>query len=169
MCLKHTSDQSYMTIPGLFENTRQSDYEWHSVIEAKYYSLKFNSVQQKGKKAIDVSKYKAVIDSGTSLLVGPKSIVEEWTTGITVKQNCKGVESLPDLTLTIGGIDYVLTQEDYVVRLDNNGVTECTLGIEGANFGPFYDYFIIGDVFMRAYPTHFDPTNNKVGFLRQSC
>jgi len=62
-----------------------------------------------------MSAYYAVIDSGTSIIVGPERLVNELIDGITVKRTCKGIEDLPDITFTIDGIDYVLTYNDYVV------------------------------------------------------
>jgi hypothetical protein len=62
-----------------------------------------------------MSEYKAVIDSGTSVIVGPTKLIDELTTGITVHRLCKGIEDLPDITFTIDSTDYVLTYKDYVV------------------------------------------------------
>jgi len=39
MCLKDTNEDSYMTIPGLFPDTVESDYNFHPVVEKKYYSV----------------------------------------------------------------------------------------------------------------------------------
>lgn len=41
------------------------------------------------------------------------------------------------------------------------------MGLMGAQFPEGFDYMIIGDVFMRAYPSFFDKDNNRVGFLRK--
>jgi hypothetical protein len=38
--------------------------------------------------------------------------------GITVNDDCSGVESLPNLTWTIDGIDYVMTPNDYVLSVE---------------------------------------------------
>jgi len=121
-------------------------------------------MQQAGKDVIDMSRYYAVIDSGTSVIVGPTKLVDELTADIKVKRTCKGIEDLPDVTFTIDGIDYVLTQEDYVVKVESDGITECILGIMGSTFPPTFNYFIFGDVFMRKYYTYFDGNNNRVGF-----
>jgi hypothetical protein len=77
---------------------------------------------------------------------------------------CKDIETLPDITFTIDGMDYVMTYKDYVIQVDNHGITECILGIMGAVFPPNFKYFILGDSFMRKYYTYFDKNNDRVGF-----
>lgn len=62
------------------------------------------------------------------------------------------------------GIDYVLTYNDYVVKVESDGITECINGVMGSTFPPTFKYFILGDVFMRKYYTYFDKNNNRVGF-----
>jgi len=62
-----------------------------------------------------MAKYYAVIDSGTSILVGPTKLVNDLIDGITVKKTCKGIEDLPDVTFTLDNIDYTLTYNDYVL------------------------------------------------------
>jgi hypothetical protein len=34
----------------------------------------------------------------------------------------------------------------------------------GSEFPPTFNYFILGDVFMRKYYTYFDENTNRVGF-----
>merc|ERR1712054_565289 len=113
-----------------------------------------------GTKNIDASKYKAVIDSGTSLLVGPKEIVSPLIEGISVSSDCSNLDSNPDLTFTIDSTDYVLTPQDYVLQVEG----QCLLGIESMAFPAGFDYFILGDVFMRKYPTYFNLNDNTVSF-----
>jgi len=158
------TEKSYMTIPGYDEEAMNGEFQFHNVAEQKYYSLQFTSVQQAKKAKIDMSKYFAVIDSGTSILVGPERIVNELIDGIDVKRTCKGVESLPDITFTIDNVDYVLTADDYVVKITDMGITECMMGVMGSAFPPSFNYFILGDVFMRKYYSFFDKENNRVGF-----
>jgi len=42
------------------------------------------------------------------------------------------------------------------------------LGIQGQNFGSGFDYFILGDVFMRKYASYFNLNDNTVSFMYQS-
>jgi cathepsin D len=111
-----------------------------------------------------MSDYYAVIDSGTSIIVGSEKLIKELTDGIEVKRTCKGIESLPDITFTIDNQDYTLTYNDYVLKVTEMGITECMLAIMGSAFPPSFNYFILGDTFMRKYYTFFDKENNRVGF-----
>jgi hypothetical protein len=82
------------------------------------------------------------------------------TEGIKVHRLCKDIETLPDITFTIDNIDYVLTYKDYVLSVTSDDITECVLGIMGSVFPPTFNYFILGDNFMRKYYTYFDKNNN---------
>jgi len=156
--LHDTSAQSYMVIPGM-DSENYTTVQSHKVVEEKYWALKLDSVT-KGTKKIDASKYKAVIDSGTSLLVGPKAIVSELIDGVSVKQDCSNLSTLPNITWTIDGQDYELTSKDYVLQIQG----ECLLGIQAMDMPAGFNYIILGDVFMRKYPSYFNLNDNTVSF-----
>merc|ERR1719218_45922 len=100
-------DESYMVVPGM-DSENYAAIDTHKVVEEKYWALQLDQVAQ-GSKKIDASKYKAVIDSGTSLLVGPKDLVTPLIDGISVKSDCSNLDSLPDMTFTIDETPYTLT------------------------------------------------------------
>jgi len=135
----------------------------HPVVEQKYWALALKSVAQ-GTKVIDASKYKAVIDSGTSLLVGPKELVDPLIQGIRVRKDCSNVKNLPTMSFTIDSQTYTLEPSDYVLSITQSGVTECLLGVQSMDFPAGFNYFIMGDVFMRKYPTYFNLNDNTVSF-----
>lgn len=161
--LKDTSEESYMIIPGM-DSENFSTIDTHKVVEEKYWALQLDSIAQ-GDKKIDASKYKAVIDSGTSLMVGPKEIIDPLIEGIKVSKTCVGLRTLPDMHFVIDGTDYVLTPDDYVLKITQSGVTECLLGVESMEFPEGFNYFIMGDVFMRKYPSYFNLNDNTVSFM----
>jgi len=155
---------SYMTVPGYESEKMLSEMQFHNVVEKKYWSLNFTSMQQVGKDKIDMSRYNAVIDSGTSVIVGPQKLIDELSVDIKVHRMCKGIEELPDIVFTLDNIDYTLTYKDYVISVESDGITECISGLMGAEFPPTFNYFILGDAFMRKYYSYFDLNNNRVGF-----
>lgn len=109
----------------------------------------------------------AIVDSGTSLLVGPQSAVDAIIANCsTCRTNFEGEimvscdEVLPDLTVRLGGIDYVLNGPDYV--LDDEGT--CLMLLMSINLEGTGVDWILGDVFMRKYYSTFDYQNQRVGF-----
>ena len=159
--LHNNPDESYMMIPG-YDSQMLETIETHKVVEQKYWALNLASMQQAGKAVIPGAGTKAVIDSGTSLLVGPKAIVDPLISGITVKKDCSNLSSLPNLTFTIDSTPYVLTPQDYSLNVEGS----CMLGIQSMDFPAGFNYFILGDVFMRKYPSYFSRDANTVSFLR---
>ena len=147
-----------MVIPGM-DTENYETIQKHKVVEEKYWALKLDSVAQ-GTTKIDASKYKAVIDSGTSLLVGPSDIIGEIIKGISVKEDCSNLSTLPNVTFTMDGMDYELTPKDYVLNIQN----ECMMGIRAMKLPAGFNYIILGDVFMRKYPSYFDLNDNTVSF-----
>jgi len=74
-----------MIIPGMeSESNGWKTIDKHTVAEQKYWGLTLTSASRGG-EAVSTTGYKAVIDSGTSLLVGPTQIVDELTKGIKKK------------------------------------------------------------------------------------
>lgn len=163
--LRENPEQSYMTMPGYDQQiVGDNQFTFHNVVEERYYSLKLDSIAQ-GSTKIASDGFKAVIDSGTSVIVGPKTLVEPLIAGITVNDDCSGVDQLPNLTWTIDGLDYVLTPNDYVLTVVQGTDKECVLGVIAGDFPANFNYFILGDSFMRKYYSFFDKQNNRVGFI----
>ncbi|ORY50486.1 acid protease [Rhizoclosmatium globosum] len=72
--------------------------------------------------------------------------------------DCTVGRSLPDVTVTMGGTAFVLSNSDYVVPVPNNVV--CVLGIATAGM----DFWIFGEVFLRKFFSLHDLQNNRIGF-----
>jgi len=62
-----------------------------------------------------------IIDTGTSVLVGPTKVVEKMTAGFgpgKEKQvDCSTLPSLPNLEFKFGGDSYILKPEDYILQV----------------------------------------------------
>lgn len=115
-----------------------------------------------------------IVDSGTSLLVGPTDTVKGIASSLNITFlpivneaiiDCSLKATLPDMTFTIDGQDYTLTGEDYVLTVTEQGQSECLFAMMPMDFPEHLaNSFILGDVFIRKYYTHFDYTNKRVGF-----
>lgn len=89
-----------------------------------------------GSKAVPVEgALSGIVDTGTSVLVGPTKIVNQIKsilgvgTGALPIVDCSKRASLPNIEFTIGGDVYSLTAYDYVLEVSAAGETECELGM----------------------------------------
>jgi saccharopepsin len=122
-----------------------------------------------GDSAIVTSSMKAIIDSGTSLLAGPKDMVSKLATAAGATSlmgkeyivDCSKVSSLPDLSITLGGKPFTLTANDYVIQMQG----QCLFAFVGIDIpAPNGPLWIMGDVFMRKYYSVFDYGNKQMQF-----
>ena len=115
----------------------------------------------------------AVIDTGTSLLVGPKTFVLHLVDKLGAKSNplnpsvytldCSEIGNAPTLEFTFeNGYQANLTGDDYI--LQESG--QCLLGITYMDpLGP--TRWILGDVFLRTQHAIFDYGNDQIGFVEK--
>ena len=111
---------------------------------------------------VDVIVGKAILDTGTSLIVGPAGIIDVINNAIgTVDASCNGIELLPNIQIGIGSYVFELTPADYVLKLTALGQTECLSGFMAMNL-PIENAVILGDVFLKAFYTVFDVNGKSV-------
>merc|ERR1712032_995195 len=131
-----------------------------------YWAVSLDAMKYGGSSVVS-SPMKAIIDSGTSLLAGPKDAVAalakqagaKLVAGKEYTIDCSKKSSLPDLTVTLGGEDFTLTPDDYVLSVSG----QCLFAMMGIDVpAPMGPLWIMGDVFMRKYYCIFDYGNKKM-------
>ena len=79
--------------------------------------------------------------------------------------DCGRVKELPEIAFTIGGKQFALTPEQYILREGPPGQEVCLSGFIGLDVPkPMGPLWILGDVFIGPYHTEFDLGKNRVGF-----
>jgi len=165
------STGSTLVLGGTDQQYYTGDFTYIKVaVAAKllpYWLISASGMKVGGKQAVKCNWLTGcymVVDTGTSVLAGPPSSVNELIKPIgNVSADCSNMHTLPDITFTFAGKDFVLEPEFYVIRAkDAKGVEQCQLGIEGVNAG--VPIWILGDPFLRKYYTVWDAEQNRVGF-----
>lgn len=114
----------------------------------------------------------AVVDTGTTLLaVNPQ--YGAWINNINVSADCSNIHALPDVTITLGlgngtSHDFLLKPSLYVYKetFADGSPAQCQSGFFAMDVGQgVANLYILGDTFIKAFPTVFNMATNEVTFI----
>uniref|UniRef100_A0A3Q2LQ02 Pepsin A n=1 Tax=Equus caballus TaxID=9796 RepID=A0A3Q2LQ02_HORSE len=140
---------------------------WVPVSEEAYWQITVDSITMNGESIACSGGCQAIVDTGTSLLAGPPSAIDNIQSYIGASEDysseavisCSSIDSLPDIVFTINGVEFHLSPSAYILEEDDS----CISGFEGMDLDTSSgELWILGDVFIRQYFTIFDRANNQI-------
>eukprot|EP00455_Lapot_gusevi_P028286 TRINITY_DN3011_c0_g1_i14.p1 TRINITY_DN3011_c0_g1~~TRINITY_DN3011_c0_g1_i14.p1 ORF type:complete len:394 (-),score=165.28 TRINITY_DN3011_c0_g1_i14:141-1322(-) len=162
-----------LTLGGTNSKYYTGDFVWAPVTQQSYWMISVDDVLVGGKslnacKGWFSSSCSMIVDSGTSLITGPSSVINPLLSQLNVSSDCSNIHQLPPLSFSISGHNMTLTPDQYVIELSSTdaqgrNVVQCQIGIMALDQ---LGMWILGDTFMRAYYTVFDRDQNRVGFAQ---
>jgi len=169
---RNNKQKGVLTIGG-YDKTMAGSIQWVPVYKENYWSVNMQKLTFGGTSVTSVTL--AIVDSGTSLIVGPKSDVKAVADLMGATEVVSGVYSvscsteLPNMEVSLGSdsqaITLVVSGEDLRMKVCLFYVIcECILGIAGMDLPE--PLWILGDVVMRDFYTIFDIGNARVGFAK---
>lgn len=162
----HEAEGGQLTLGGYDPDDFTGPIQWLNVSRQQYWEVPLKHMHIGDVKLPETGR--VIIDSGTSLLAVPSHVVhyvhriigaQHTSSGIYVV-DCKKLHQLPTVSFNLGGIDFSLSPEEYVINYEGicaSAFTSMDLLSEGEPL------WILGDVFMRKYYTIFDMEQHRVG------
>lgn len=149
---------------------KNSTFEYFKVLNDGYWSIKLDSIKVKGSPIIKAS-FSTILDTGTSLIMGPDYEVNQVLNLINKNDGCElkddnywycdcdKADEYPKIEFVFEGKSFYIVPENYLLKTSN----KCQVLIKpdkGLNF------WILGDVFLRRHYTVFDIGNKRIGIAR---
>ncbi|NXJ83445.1 PEPA protein, partial [Trogon melanurus] len=156
---------SFVLFGGIDSSYTTNGITWIPLSAETYWQISMERyVSINGEAVACAEGCQAIVDTGTSLLVVPSSVLNNLLATLGADSDgqisCSSVSLLPDLVYTINGNAYAVPPSSYVI--ESSGY--CTLGLEGMDVPTESgELWILGDVFIRQYYVIFDRGNNRVG------
>lgn len=157
-----------LTIGGVDDTKYVGDFHRVKLELAWYWQITMDAVHVHTTEIS--SKTTAIVDSGTSFILGPSKIIDSLAHAFGAKKvkdnyifSCDELSGKPDITFVIDGKKYIFSAEEAVLRDKNL----CILAFAGFDQkSPIAPKWILGDTFMRKYYTMFDMGKKEVGFAK---
>mmetsp|Transcript_27202 Transcript_27202/g.61406 ORF Transcript_27202/g.61406 Transcript_27202/m.61406 type:complete len:332 (-) Transcript_27202:75-1070(-) len=117
--------------------------------------------------ATSIPRCKVAVDTGSSLLMGPREGIELICSTLAVANDCSNFDALPSLEFEIvsddsgGTISLVLEKELYVERNDNGCAVRLHPLDVPASVPPMW---VFGHVVLQKYATVYDAEHRRIGF-----
>mmetsp|Transcript_1556 Transcript_1556/g.3150 ORF Transcript_1556/g.3150 Transcript_1556/m.3150 type:complete len:407 (+) Transcript_1556:110-1330(+) len=159
-----------LTFGGYDSSKFEGDLNYVHLDAATYWQITMDKVAAGDFEKKSSDKITAIVDSGTSLLTGPKADVAKIAEAVGATRNivgeytidCKKLDDIPDVVFTIGGVDYTIPGKNTVIQAQGT----CLFAFMGLDFPAPGPQWILGDVFMREYYTVFNYNDKSIGFAK---
>ncbi|XP_032737152.1 chymosin-like [Lontra canadensis] len=165
--LSRNGQGSMLTLGAIDPSYYTGSLHWVPVTVQEYWQFTVDRVTVNGVVVACDGGCQAILDTGTSMLVGPSSDILNIQTAIGATQdqygvfdiNCGSLNSMPDVVFEIHGQKYPLPPSAYT----NTDMGFCSSGFQGESDSQLW---ILGDVFIREYYSVFDRVNNRLGLAK---
>ncbi|XP_076015422.1 pepsin A-like [Genypterus blacodes] len=140
---------------------------WIPLTSATYWQIKMDSVTINGQTVACAGGCQAIIDTGTSLIVGPTNDINNMNSwvGASANQygqttvNCQNIQNMPEVTFTLNGHAFTVPASAYVSQYYGSCHT-------GFGQGGSSQLWILGDVFIREYYAIFNTQDQHIGLAK---
>ncbi|XP_051849034.1 chymosin-like [Antechinus flavipes] len=158
---------SMLTLGAIDSSYYTGSLHWVPITVQGYWQFSVDRITVNGQVVACDGGCQAILDTGTSLLVGPTYDISNIQNVIGATEgpygefdiNCSSLSSMPTVVIHINGREYPLPPSAYTNQMQGM----CTSGFQDDGSSQLW---ILGDVFIREYYSVFDRANNRVGLAK---
>jgi len=161
-----------LTFGGYDSSKFEGELEYVKLAAATYWQINMDSIKAGDyeQTSSDDDQITAIVDSGTSLITGPKVEIAKLAEAVGAKANimgeytisCDKVDDIPDVVFKINGNEYSIPGPKTVIQAQGT----CLFAFMALEIPPPGPQWILGDVFMREYYTVFNYHDKSIGFAK---
>uniref|UniRef100_A0A8B9XUM2 Peptidase A1 domain-containing protein n=2 Tax=Bos TaxID=9903 RepID=A0A8B9XUM2_BOSMU len=167
---KDEREGSVVMFGGVDHRYYEGELNWVPLIQAGDWSVHMDRISIERKIIACSDGCKALVDTGTSDIVGPRRLVNNIhrligaiPRGSEHYVPCSEVNTLPSIVFTINGINYPVPGRAYILK-DDRG--RCYTTFQENRVSSSTETWYLGDVFLRLYFSVFDRGNDRIGLAR---
>lgn len=155
-------EKSEITFGEVKKDHMASDLFWVPVSRASgYWEVKIEDITFNNKQQKLCEDCRVAVDTGTSELAGPSTIISQLEDKLQVDSDCKNYDDLPKLGFIIGTRILNLEPRDYVSKSGSS----CRVALMSLDVPPPRGpLFVFGIPFLQKFFTVYDQVNHRVGF-----
>ncbi|KAB0377425.1 hypothetical protein FD755_011869 [Muntiacus reevesi] len=167
---KGKPEGSVVMFGGVDTSYYQGTLNWVPLIKAGRWCVHMNSISMNRRLIACNGGCEAIVDTGTSVILGPRRLVNNLLSLIGAKPrgsehyvSCSAVNNLPSIIFTINGINYPVPAQAYAVKGSHG---DCFITFKQIPVDTPRETWILGDVFLRLYFSVFDRGNDRIGLAQ---
>jgi hypothetical protein len=171
-----TKNQSEITFGG-FDKSRvkeRDDFTFLPLYDEFHWAVELKRIKYGPFKELNISVSNAILDSGTSLVILPTSMFDNFKQVVSEGRKCGTLRvyygclcqskyDFDPMYFWLADYEYRMDQEHYIVETISNRQKFCYFLVQGNDFKK--TSIILGDAFLRGYYVFHDVTNREVGMF----
>ncbi|KAB0377424.1 hypothetical protein FD755_011868 [Muntiacus reevesi] len=167
---KNKTEGSVVMFGGVDHRYYQGALNWIPLIQAGDWRVHMDRISMKRQDIACSGGCEALVDTGTSLILGPRRLVNNILSliGATPRGSkhyvsCFAVHSLPSIVFTINGINYPVPAQAYTIKDYSD---DCYTTFKENTESTSTETWILGDVFLRQFFSVYDRGNDRIGLAQ---
>ncbi|XP_055510886.1 renin [Leucoraja erinacea] len=171
----HQKTGGELILGGTDPSYYTGEFHYQNLVKKGFWQIGMKGISIDGELTLCTNGCAAIVDTGSSYISGPAADILTIVNAIGATLlperpftvDCDKIHTLPHISFNLGGKNYLMKGEDYIMKESQYGVEVCTVAFEGRDIAPpTGPLWVLGASFISRYYTEFDHKNHRIGFAQ---